>query len=439
MMPGVNSSVNSASSRKYLPPQTCRLRPYAMPIVTARLSSVPITVMPRLTVMARVTTPPAKIVRYAFKGGCSGQITRPPFLMTSGPLARLVASTLRNGYTTAKMTTAKTPILTARSSMFSRSSQAGRSTAPDSITSGPFPGPSPLAQRTSSRHCTADGRSRVDPFLAHPVREFVGSDHQGGADDALDQTRGGGDAPLTADDALEIHVGVQHLTRRRAYRVALQQDLLEAHRQDQPEPQDQQQHRHAQDAWQGDAPQPLPPSRPVDNRCLVQGGVDVQQRRQIDDGGVAGLLPDQLGGDQRLEQGWLGHDIDRRQPEIAQGMNEDARAAKYLLPQRDHDHPRDEVGQVDDALNNAPHLGADDAVQHQRQADRSREVEDDLQQGDDDRVRGGLPERLVAQHRLEVGKPDEWTFGKAEEWQVVLERDDVAEQRQIAEQDEVQD
>src|SRR5919199_3415553 len=204
-----------------------------MPIVTARLSSVPITVMPRLTVMARVTTPPAKIVRYAFKVGCSGQITRPPFLMTSGSLARLVASTLRNGYTTAKMTTAKTAILTARSSMFSRSSQAGRSTAPDSITSRPLPGPSPFAPRTSGRRCASDGRSRVHAFLAHPMREFVRGNDERGADDALDQTRGGGDAPLTADDALEVHVRVQHLTRRRTYRVALQQDLLEAHGQDQ--------------------------------------------------------------------------------------------------------------------------------------------------------------------------------------------------------------
>ena len=37
----------------------------AMPMVTARLRMVPMTVIAMLTVTARVTTPPAKIVRYA--------------------------------------------------------------------------------------------------------------------------------------------------------------------------------------------------------------------------------------------------------------------------------------------------------------------------------------------------------------------------------------
>ena len=97
------------------------------------------------------------------------------------------------------------------------------------------------------------------------------------------------------------------------------------------------------------------------------------------------------------------------------------------------------MGQVDDALDDAADLHADDAVQHQRQADRRREVEDDLQYGDDDRVRRGLPERLVGEHRLEIGEANERTFGEADERQVILERDDVAEQGQVAEQDEVQD
>ena len=64
-----------------------------------------------------------------------------------------------------------------------------------------------------------------------------------GADDALDQASRGGDTPLTADDALEVDVRVEHLTRRRTDRVALEQDLLEADRQDQAEAQDEQQDR----------------------------------------------------------------------------------------------------------------------------------------------------------------------------------------------------
>ena len=270
------------------------------------------------------------------------------------------------------------------------------------------------------------------------MRELVGADHQRRADDAFDQPRGSGDTPLTTDDAGEVHVRVQHLARRRADGGALEQNLLEAHRQDQPQAQDEQQHRDAQQARQGNAPQSLPASGPVDDRGLVERRVDAQQRRQVNDGGVAGFPPDQLSGHQRFEEPWFGHDVDGWQTEVAQGVDEDARTTQHLLPQRDDDHPRNEVGQIDDVLNDAANPRADDPVQHQRQADRRREVKDDLQQGDDDRVRRGLPECLSAEHRLKVGEADERAFGDAEERQVILERDDVAEQRQIAEEDEVE-
>ena len=46
----------------------------------------------------------------------------------------------------------------------------------------------------------------------------------------------------------------------------------------------------------------------------------------------------------------------------------------------------------------------------------------------------GLPERRVAEHRLEVGEADERTVEEPEERQVVLEGDDVAQQRQVVEQ-----
>ena len=55
----------------------------------------------------------------------------------------------------------------------------------------------------------------------------------------------GGDPPLAADDALVVDVGIQHLAGRWPDGVALQQDLLEADRQDQAEAQDQQQDGHA--------------------------------------------------------------------------------------------------------------------------------------------------------------------------------------------------
>src|SRR5919197_640698 len=139
------------------------------------------------------------------------------------------------------------------------------------VTSTHPPGASPnLAKPNLREVCASDGRSRVHTLLAHPMREFVGCYDQSSADDAFDQARGRGDTPLTTDDALEVHVRVQDLTRRRTDRVALEQNLLESDRQDQAEPQDKQQHGDPQNAWQCNAPQPLPASGAIDDRGLIQ-------------------------------------------------------------------------------------------------------------------------------------------------------------------------
>ena len=124
--------------------------------------------------------------------------------------------------------------------------------------------------------------------------ELVGGDDQHRPDDALDQAGRGRYAPLSADDALEIDVRIEHLTGCWADRVALEQNLLEADCESQAQAQDEQQDHHAEYPRQGDVPQPLPASGAVHHRGLIQGGFDVQQRGQEDDRGIARLLPDQL-------------------------------------------------------------------------------------------------------------------------------------------------
>src|SRR5438876_11702742 len=108
------------------------------------------------------------------------------------------------------------------------------------------------------------------------MRKLVSADDQNGAKDALDQASGGGNAPLAADDALEVDVGIEHLARRWADRVALQQDLLEADRQRQAEAQDEQQDDHAQNAGQGDVPQALPSSGAVHDGSFIERSLNVQ-------------------------------------------------------------------------------------------------------------------------------------------------------------------
>src|SRR5215470_5947695 len=103
---------------------------------------------------------------------------------------------------------------------------------------GPFPDG---AERSRSTDVPSNGTwvqsSVVHTLLSHSVGELVGRDHEAGADDALDQARCRGHTPLPADDALEVDVGVEHFARCRADRVTLEQDLLEANRQDPEEAQ----------------------------------------------------------------------------------------------------------------------------------------------------------------------------------------------------------
>ena len=98
MMPGANSSVNSTIIRMARPKMIGRLSAYAIAVVVTRLSSVPTTVIPMLTIVARVTIPPARIERYAPRLGSSGQsMIRPPLRVISSCVARLVATTVMNG------------------------------------------------------------------------------------------------------------------------------------------------------------------------------------------------------------------------------------------------------------------------------------------------------------------------------------------------------
>jgi hypothetical protein len=91
------------------------------------LRTVPIRVTPTLTSRARVTTPPAKMVRYASKVGSAGKMgMTPPDRVISCSLARLVAMMFRNGYSTRRQTTVRATPLTAMPTFDGRSIQGAR-------------------------------------------------------------------------------------------------------------------------------------------------------------------------------------------------------------------------------------------------------------------------------------------------------------------------
>jgi hypothetical protein len=236
--------------------------------------------------------------------------------------------------------------------------------------------------------------------------------------------------------ATEVDERVQHLGGVGPDRAVLQVDLLESDRQHVAEPEHQQKQDHRQQPGQGDVHDPLPAVRAIDGGALVQLGRDRRQRGEEDDRAPAGVLPDHLRGDQQLERVRVAHDVHAVHPDLSEQVGHHAGAAEDLLPDRDHDHPGDEVRQVDDRLHPALHRRRDQRVQQQRQRDRRREREQDLQQRQLQRVHHRVRDIRVRQQPGEVVEPDPGAAAEAEERRVVLEGGDVADHRDVREDHE---
>lgn len=157
------------------------------------------------------------------------------------------------------------------------------------------------------------------------------------------------------------------------------------------------------------------------------------------------VLPDALRGDEVLEGLRVGHDVDAVVPVLPQQLREDARAAEELLEHGDDQHPGEEVRQVEDRLRHRPHPGSDHTVDEQRESDRDREVQHELEEEQHQCVLDRLPERRVLEEALEVlqAHPGAVQDGDdpvvADVGVVVLEGDHVAEDRQVVEDQDQDD
>src|SRR4051812_7352255 len=84
--------------------------------------------MPRLTTIARLTTPPASTLAYACRLGAVGNSTYPPPALTWSSEARLVEITIRNGNATRATITTRARPLRATTAAGGRPIQIGRPT-----------------------------------------------------------------------------------------------------------------------------------------------------------------------------------------------------------------------------------------------------------------------------------------------------------------------
>ncbi|VXB08991.1 hypothetical protein MICRO8M_100241 [Microbacterium sp. 8M] len=279
----------------------------------------------------------------------------------------------------------------------------------------------------------------VHTFLAEQMSDLVGAEHECEPDDALHQPDGGGGTPLPVLDAVVIDPGVEHFARTGADVVALQHDLLESHGEDAAEVQDEQQDDHGHDPGNRDRAHALPWAGSVDRRSLVQLLIDVHQCREEDDRAPSRVLPGRLDRNQEGEEPRGRHRLERLHPECFHEMRHDAGGAEHLAEDRDDDDPAQEVRKVDDTLHELADPSRHDAVQQQREDDRDREEEHELEAGDHEGVAQRLPERRIPEDLHEVVEPDPHAVDEAEVGLVVLERDDVARQRQPVEDHEVEE
>ena len=138
---------------------------------------------------------------------------------------------------------------------------------------------------------------RVDAFHAEQLAGVVGRDQQGQSHHRLDDAGRRQEPELRVLLQVPDDVGVQDIRGFVHHRVVQVEDLVETDRQDVAEEDDRHDRDRVGDARQGDVPRHLVPLGAFHLRALVERRIDAGDRRQVDDRGPAGLLP-QIGGDQ---------------------------------------------------------------------------------------------------------------------------------------------
>jgi len=162
-------------------------------------------------------------------------------------------------------------------------------------------------------------------------------------------------------------------------------------------------HNRGTDARNRHMPQPSPVAGPVDGRSLVELGLDRRQARHIDDRPVAHLTPD-VGADQnRTEEFRTRHEIDRLATEFGDDVVHQAGGrGEQVNENTAHHNPAEEVGNVDEKLNEPLGLHALQLIDHQGDDERGGEVEDNVRQADNQRITERIPENRRGEQALEI-------------------------------------
>ena len=174
----------------------------------------------------------------------------------------------------------------------------------------------------------------------------------------------------------------------------------------------------------------------VHGRRLIERGIDRRDRRHIDDGVPAHLLPVVRQIQKRAEQRNVRQEVHPRAAEIADDRIDHAAVGEEVGEDCGNDDPAEEVRECVDRLIHALELRAAHFVDQQRENDRRRELEDQSRNIDFKRIADGLHGRRRFEdageviHAHPLGTPD------AQARIVLLERENNAAHRRIMEDSE---
>lgn len=206
-----------------------------------------------------------------------------------------------------------------------------------------------------------------------------------------------------------------------------------------PDPKNEQDDDDRSDARKRDVPNLAEPPGSVDSGRFVQLRIDACHRSEKQYRAPAGVLPDGLQRKHNPEQRLVRQEVELFMVESDQYFVDDA------VPEReeqeryaDDDDPGQEVRQVDDRLHHPFIEAVANFVQHDGKHDRQRKEKHEIQKIDRERVAQQHHKIGIGEKTAEMVQPDPRTVQEALERGVLLERDQDAPHRYVAEQQKVQ-
>ena len=270
--------------------------------------------------------------------------------------------------------------------------------------------------------------------------QFIGCHQQGDIDDRIEDIHRRTEAVIGLQQTDPINIRGQRVCRFVGHRPVEQDDLLGAHGHDPADAHDQQDDNHRNQGRHRDMPDLPQPAGAVDFGRFIEVDVHIGQGGQVDDAAPAERRPDFAQDIDQAEGFGLRQQILRfDQADKAHDLGDDARGLDKELHNAADDHQGYEVRQIADGLDGLLVGVAFHFVQQQGKNDRCRELEDQQQDIEHHRVADRAHGEGAFKEPDKVVQTDPVALEKAQSRPVIHEGNDIADDRHITEDDEVDD